>query len=303
MMMRFLLATALALATVDAATKVAVIELGESGVVHRSTSSYSETSAEGVASFFSTLHGYGRKLQHSGMTVVPDLFNRPDGGVIISISGVDLEVMPEIYSMMSNEGESGVVGHFDVEGSQSSTILKSIKDVEEVDADTLNGKVEEKTDSAKGIFAVKLAATNENASNIDAQVAALVHNMQKKCHQFGKTVVLHLVIEEEEGAARRQLMSRRLSEDEGGESGDGSGDNQDGDGSNNGYYGYGYYNAYGEWVTPYKTMFQIQYFNVVLWTSVTLVGVLLFSLGLMINMPLMADTLLFGESAKVPLDD
>ena len=69
--------------------------------------------------------------------------------------------------------------------------------------------------------------------------------------------------------------------------------------ANNGYYGYGYYNAYGEWVTPYKTMFQIQYFNIVLWTSVGLVMVLFFTVYLMINMPLMADTLLFGESAKM----
>jgi hypothetical protein len=29
------------------------------------------------------------------------------------------------------------------------------------------------------------------------------------------------------------------------------------------------HNNYGEWVTPYKTMFQIQYFNVNLWTSLS----------------------------------
>ena len=72
--------------------------------------------------------------------------------------------------------------------------------------------------------------------------------------------------------------------------------------NDNGYYGYGYYNAYGEWVTPYKTMFQIQYFNVVLWTAVGLIIVLLFSVYLMMNMPLMADTLLFGESAKMSFE-
>jgi hypothetical protein len=70
----------------------------------------------------------------------------------------------------------------------------------------------------------------------------------------------------------------------------------------NGYYGYGYYNAYGEWVTPYKTMFQIQYFNIVLWTAVGLTVVLFFSVYLMMNMPLMADTLLFGESAKMSFE-
>jgi len=297
MMMRRFLAAALSLTLVDAATKVAVIELGKSGVVHRSTTSYSETSAEGVVSFFSSLHGYGRKLQNSGMTVVPDLFNKPDSGVVVSLSGVDLDSMPQVDAMMTNEGENGVVGHFEVEGSRSSSILKSIKDVEEVDSESLNEKVLEKATAAKGIFAVKLAVKDDNASDIDARVATLVQNMQKHCHKSGKTVVLHLVVEEEEGSARRRLTSRRLSEDDNSNSQD-----QDGD-QNNGYYGYGYYNAYGEWVTPYKTMFQIQYFNIVLWTSLGLFGVLVFCLMLMINMPLMADTLLFGETAKVPLDE
>jgi hypothetical protein len=67
----------------------------------------------------------------------------------------------------------------------------------------------------------------------------------------------------------------------------------------NGYYGYGYYNTYGNYVTPYKTMFQIQYFNVVLWTSIALVVITFATVSMMINMPLEADTLLFGESAKM----
>jgi hypothetical protein len=49
-------------------------------------------------------------------------------------------------------------------------------------------------------------------------------------------------------------------------------------------------------------MFQIQYFNIVLWTAVGLTLVLFFSVFLMINMPLMADTLLFGESAKMSFE-
>jgi hypothetical protein len=46
-------------------------------------------------------------------------------------------------------------------------------------------------------------------------------------------------------------------------------------------------------------MFQIQYFNVVLWTSITLVVLTFATVSMMINMPLEADTLLFGESAKM----
>merc|ERR1719223_2512989 len=103
-------------ATVDAATRVAVIELGSSGTVRRTTtaSRQEETSVDGVASFWSALHGYGRKLQHAGMPVVPDLFSRPDSGIVISLSGVDLDSMPQTDAIMSNESESGVVGHLDV---------------------------------------------------------------------------------------------------------------------------------------------------------------------------------------------
>ena len=78
-------------------------------------------------------------------------------------------------------------------------------------------------------------------------------------------------------------------------------------------------------------MFQIQYFNVVLWTSIGLTVILFFTVYLMLNMPLMVritaamaslvsccrtsslsftivsllqpDTLLFGESAKLVGDD
>lgn len=94
------------------------------------------------------------------------------------------------------------------------------------------------------------------------------------------------------------LLTDEEEQDQDGENEGEDGENANNANGNNGYYGYGYYNAYGEWVTPYKTMFQIQYFNVVLWTSVVLVIALFFTVYLMINMPLMADTLLFGESAK-----
>ena len=94
------------------------------------------------------------------------------------------------------------------------------------------------------------------------------------------------------------VTDRQLEEQEDADAEDADAENANG----NGYYGYGYYNAYGEWVTPYKTMFQIQYFNVVLWTAVGLTIVLFFSVYLMMNMPLMADTLLFGESSKMSFE-
>jgi hypothetical protein len=50
-------------------------------------------------------------------------------------------------------------------------------------------------------------------------------------------------------------------------------------------------------------MFQIQYFNVVLWTSLGLAAILFFAIYMMVYMQLMADTLLFGESARISTDE
>eukprot|EP00980_Cylindrotheca_fusiformis_P009242 scaffold2012_cov193-Cylindrotheca_fusiformis.AAC.14 len=302
-MMKYLfVAAALFVASANAATRVAVIELGPAGTVHRSTSSHSETSAEGLVSFFSALHGGGgrRKLQHAGMTVVPDLFRKPDSGVVVSLSNVDLDAMPQIDSIMTNEGgENGVVGHMKCHGTQSKDILKKV-DTEEVDASTLKPTVEAKA-AESGMSGVNIEVTSENASEVDTQISTMVAEMQKSCHKSGKTVVLHLVVEEEAGSARRRLTSRRLEEEDGDKEEE---DRDEGGEGNSNYYGYSYYNPNtGELVTVSKTMFQIQYFNVVLWTALGLVAVLFYSLTMMVNMPLMADTLLFGESAKVPIDD
>jgi len=107
-----LLAAALTLASVDAATKIAVIELGATGTVHRANAATPETSAAGITSFFQALHG--RKLQQSGMAVVPDLFNKPESSVVVSISGADLEDMPKLNSIMSNDEETA--GHLKCHG-------------------------------------------------------------------------------------------------------------------------------------------------------------------------------------------
>jgi MFS superfamily sulfate permease-like transporter len=288
MMTRSLLLTAAALAlasSAEAATKVAVIELGTSGTVHRAASSSPETSAAGVTSFFQALHG--RKLQQSGMAVVPDLFNKPESSVVVSISGADLEDMPELNSIMSNEEET--VGHLKCHGKKSKTILKGVNNVDTVeDISSLKQSVEIKAKES-GLSGVSFQIQKEQAADVDAQVSEMIQDMKKKCQEKGDKVVLHLMIEDTTEDVEESLHGRRLAEDDGDE--------------NNGYYGYKYYNAYGELITTYKTMFQIQYFNVVLWTSLGLVGVLTYSFALMLGMPLMPDTLLFGESAKVPLED
>jgi hypothetical protein len=322
--MRVLLAAAFALVSADAATRVAVIELGKSGTVRRTTAVNEQTSADGVSSFWSALHGYGRKLQHAGMTVVPDLFSRPESGVVIGLTGVDLDNMPNLNSLMTRE-ENGVVGHMEVHGQQCNKMMGSVKGVQQVKSPSLSSAFEAQAAEA-GISAMKTEVTTENASDLDIQLAAMIQKADEEAKNSGTSVVLHLIVEEDDGAARRRRLARRLEqadEGEGEDQGEGDGEDQgdgeqqqDGDGEEdgdadgngndqqyNGYYGYGYYNAYGEWVTPYKTMFQIQYFNVVLWTSIGLFVTLFSSLYMFVYMPLMADTLLFGESAKVTHDD
>ena len=122
--------------------------------------------------------------------------------------------------------------------------------------------------------------------------------------ETGRNIIVHLVIEEESSSVHPRANSRRL-EDQNQQEGQNEQEQNNGgaEGENQRYFGYGYYNDFGEWVTPYKTMFQIQYFNVVLWTSVGLAVVLYFTIYLMMYMPLEPDTLLFGESAKLPEED
>ena len=49
----------------------------------------------------------------------------------------------------------------------------------------------------------------------------------------------------------------------------------------------------------YKSMYEIQTFNLYLWTAVGLFVIVFMVIGAFIDMPLMPDTLLFGETAKI----
>merc|ERR1711935_21065 len=191
---------------------------------------------------------------------------------------------------MKEENEEGVVGHMKCHGKKSKSILKTVDNVQPVeDISELKESFESKAKES-GLSGVSLEVTDQKqAEEVDAQLPGMIKDIKKKCRKNGDKVVLHLMIEEAKEDEDDMSNRRRLQEED--------------EDENNGYYGYKYYNAYGELVTTYKTMFQIQYYNVVLWTSLGLVLTLLYSFTLMVGMPLMPDTLLFGESAKVQLDD
>jgi hypothetical protein len=306
------------LSAADASTRVAVLEFGKGGVIQRTTTSSQDATAGGVVSFWNALHRTGRRqLQHAGMSMVPDMWKQADAGLIIGLSGsVNLEEMSHVASLLSEEANSAnVVGHMEVSGNHCSQMMNNIDDVQFLeDASSLQDVAVSKATS--GLAGVSTMVTASNAAQVDEQVAALLGEIQRQATEKDTTIVVHLVVDEDESFSRRRRLQERRLEDEQGEgenqnqnnnenqnnNNNAEGDNQD----NNqypGYYAYGYYNAYDEWVTPYKTMFQIQYFNVVLWTAVCLFAALFYALYLMIHMPLQADTLLFGESAKMIGDD
>ena len=281
------------LTAASASTKVAVLELGKAGTVRRTTAVDPETTVEGVSSFWSALHNTKspRNTQHAGLTVVPDLFRKPESGVVIGISGVDIDVEAQLPMAFSMLAEAPVM---EVDGSRVQALLSKIPEWEEVSAENLSASAV-KCGAKKGLSGIMTTVDNSSAQMVDKQLNGIINELKTLAESTGETIVVHLVVEEDDAISRRRRLSRRLEEQANGENAE---DGQE----NNGYYGYGYYEN-GVWVTTYKTMFQIQYFNVVMWTAIGLAVIVIYTIGLMVNMPLMADTLLFGESAKMVGDD
>lgn len=332
------LLTLLSLVAASATTRVAVLEFGKGGAVRRTNVRDPETSLHGVVSFWNALHRTGRRqLQYAGMSVVPGLFSKADAGIVIGLNGqVDMDQMETLASVLSEES-GAAVGHLEVQGTHCAHMMEKLDSVQEMeDLSGFKTTLLESTNNS-GLSGIKTEVSPANAAKVDQELAAVLKEIQRSADENGTTIVVHLVVDEEDGMARRRrLLSRRLEDQQNPDNQDqqqqqqqqqqnnnnaeqnqGQNNNNNMNGQNNaeddniqnqlnqysGYYGYGYYNGYGEWVTPYKTMFQIQYFNVVLWTSIALVVALFYTLYLMTNMPMEADTLLFGESAKMIGDD
>ena len=303
----------------DATTRVAVIELGVGGAVRQTSSQSRDASVEGVTSFIEVMHG-ARTLQHAGMPVVPDLFKKADAGVVVGLSGhgVNLDSMPSVTELLETEN-TAVVGQMETNGAHCDSLISTTKSMEQI-AGGLHQAVE-KAAEKKSLAGVKMTVDDSTtADSVDKDVGAMIGEMDKKYKDVGKTVVLYLVIEGDSSAVRRRLNDQADANDAQQQGkyyflkkksyyDDQDGGNADANEENpfaamfTGYYGYGYYNSYGEWVTPYKSMFQIQYFNVVLWSAVGLFLVFFVSILMMMFMPLEPDTLLFGESAKMIGDD
>lgn len=200
MLKTFLLFAALAVA--DGATTVAVLEFGKGGCVRRTTATSTQTSVAGASSFFRALSGKG--LQQAGMTVVPDLFNKPDGMVVVGVSGsgVDLNSMPILSKLVQSEG-NGVVGHLTLPQSHHRHLMNHVGPSKALDASSFVDGIKAEASSNK-LTSVSIDVNVSNSGAVDAQIAAMLSAMQKEAGN-DSTIIVHLVVQEEEDASRRRL--------------------------------------------------------------------------------------------------
>jgi len=318
-MLRLTLASAViaVLVTGVDATSVAVLEFGNGGTVHQTISTAPKTTASGVLSFFRSLHEVGagnksrRKTQYPGMNVVPNMFSRPNGGVSIGISGesIDIAAMPTLAGIFK---EDGAVSHMNMKHSEGKELAKQLK-AEHVDSNSLETSIMKKAEAAamkdgNRLESIAVHVENaESAADIDTGLSKSLKAIAKQAKENGTTIVVHIVIEESEVAFNGILPNRRRLED-GGDDEDANDDANDDINENEEEEAefdssqFGYYKANGKYYNPYRYMNDIQYTNVVLWTAIGLAIVVFTANLMMINMKLMPDTLLFGESAKVASD-
>jgi hypothetical protein len=294
----FLAAVVAATTAVDAAvsTKVSVLEFGsKKNVVRRAlstggSSTAEGTTVEGVVSFVNALHDR-TQVQVPGMALLPDLFRRPDASVVIGIvsSPSSVHDLPVLSNLE--------VGHLLIDGNRVTNVLGNVKSHTTTTIDDVASLSKVAADQAKaGGIAGILIQSGHDGKNLNAHLESMFAALSRQAVEAGTAVVVHVVVQSSEEISPHRRLSeqqQRSLEDQ----------NAEDDKEYSGYYGYGYYNDLGEWITPYKTMFQIQYFNVVTWTAVGLAFVLIYTIFLMAGMPLEPDTLLFGESAKLIGDE
>lgn len=193
------------IASANAATHVSVLEFGKGGTVRRTTAKNTATTLNGVTSFWDGVHSRGlSRPQPAGMTVVPDLFRKPQGGLVLGVSGnVNLDSMPAVAKVVTNEGD-GVVGHMTVEGSHCHKMMSNAGGAVPVQAEELVAAGKRET-ASKGLSSLSVVVDSDNAAAVDAQIETLVTSLRQQAAESDATFVLHIVVEEESGATRRRL--------------------------------------------------------------------------------------------------
>lgn len=267
--------------SVAAETTVAILEFGPGGAVHRTTSSATESNAAAVSSLWNVLHRPSPKNtwnQHAGMPIVPDVFTVSHAGIVLGLQGEGLKFMPATLALLdAEETADHVVGHVHVPGQAGAELMKRAaapaQDVELLSKEVVGKRLQLAADTAasgatEGMDVLSLAVDDAEAAAVaDAQLVRMLDTLKEKATANGKTVVLHLVVD---GSTRRRLEGEENEEEENGENA----------------------NAYA-WNE--RTIYEIQTFNLFLWTSVGLFTILAMTMSAFVAMPLMPDTLLFGE--------
>lgn len=267
---------AITAATASAETTVAVLEFGPGGSIRR-TASIDESTPAGAASFFSAMHTPSKAhRQQSGMSLVPDIFNRADAGIVLGLSGSGVASMSTAMDLLA-EGAADVVGTFVTTGTSADVMKRASKNAEAVSDEFERHLVAaaEKA-SSEEMQVVSLSVNDESATAADQQLNRMLASLKAQAKESGKTIVVHVVVDAP--PSRRRLEDVQQAQDDA--------VNQDA----SGYY-------YGQ-----KTMYEIQNFNVIAWTTVGLVVLVMYVMSHFIAMPLMPDTLLHGEAAKFGTD-
>jgi len=302
--------TAMVASTSSAETTIAILEFGPGGSIHRTTSvadsNNSNTPAAAIVSLWNALHKQSssspsspkqRQLSNhpAGLSVVPDLFTKADAGIILGLQTKSLVSMPTARSLLESnvveeDMDNNVVGHVSSTSSSRELVqlASSSKELETMTAiDEISTRLQstaEKAAAGSGVGGVMstmdtlfVTMDNDNdAALVDEQLGRILTTLKNDAARSGKTILLHLVIEEE----GRNNQHRRLE------------DNADADASSSSSSSY----------TNQKSMYEIQSFNLYLWTSVGLFVIISMVMSAFIAMPLMPDTLLFGETAKIGSD-
>ena len=266
-------------------TTVTVLELGPGGpAVHRTTSPDAEVPASAVASLWDALHpASGRQSQRRraaagtapGMTLSSDPFVSPDAGLVVGLTGP--AAGRAVRSLLESSAGAGarVVGTVDVAGENAHRDLMRA-------AGAVDGGVEKAAEAAlggKGAMGAASLAVEDGEAASEALVRAL-----EAMKSSGKSAVFHLVVDEGEREEDKSARRRLEGEDEQAE-GDGEGEEDQ--------------QSSSSYSSNYKTMYEIQTFNLYLWTSVGLVTILFMVMGAFVDMRLFPDTLLHGAVTKV----
>mmetsp|Transcript_13652 Transcript_13652/g.27758 ORF Transcript_13652/g.27758 Transcript_13652/m.27758 type:complete len:327 (-) Transcript_13652:179-1159(-) len=315
-----------ALASSAAATKqttVTILEFGKGGTIHTAANNNNNaasitTTPAAMTSFWKAMHPSknGKYSSHgyAGMAVVPDLFTKADLGVIVGLGGNvagHLDSMPTAMALLSgNTEDDGVVGQVKISGHVSNTLVKGISSSHDFGRHLSSSTT---ANEAGSLEAVSLQVMDDgDAKEADDQLRQLIQRLKDESDASGKTIVLHLVVETNVPESVVSASRRRLNEDEEdggsqdqdqeGEENNNENNNNDQDGNNQNQQQDGENGYTTQYAYNYKTMYEIQTFNIITWTAVGLVVIVFMVMGAFIGMPLYPDTLLFGFSTKIGSD-